>query len=49
MTLLWPIMRPERTETGNGQSQVTVHIHANSAGGLSTESGADSQTDYTGV
>ena len=45
MTLLWPIMRPERTETGNGQSQATVHIHTNSAGGLS----AESQTDYTGV
>ena len=49
MTVLWPITRPDRTETTNGQSQATVHIPANSAGGLNTESGADSQTYYTAV
>ena len=49
MKVLGPITRPDRTETVIGQSQATVHIHANSAGGLNKESGADSQTDYTEV
>ena len=49
MKVLGPITRPDRTETGIGQSQASVHVHANSAGGLDTESGADSQVDYTEV
>ena len=49
MTVLWPMVRSDRTETLNGQSTSIIYNRATTSGAQKKDSAAVSQTDFTGV